>query len=195
MAIKEILDRIKNALGADAPAETKALIADAIREADDILDSNASANKESASRKAKIREMEAKIEKLEDDVQKASSPEAKAEYERLKKIEAKHLETQAAADAQLKAKWSEIAKVLNVDKTDKRFEKVSKIKDRFKLPASDTDELSIDDIKSNLERYDLLDTTGYFAPETKATGGNPPANLGAGEYKTSGEAYVAITKS
>jgi hypothetical protein len=53
MAIKEILDRIKNTLGADASAEITALLADAKREADDILDSNASANKESASRKAR----------------------------------------------------------------------------------------------------------------------------------------------
>ena len=39
MAIKEILDKIKTVLGADAPAEAIALLADANREANDILDS------------------------------------------------------------------------------------------------------------------------------------------------------------
>ena len=37
MAIKEILDKIKDKLGADAPAEVSALLADATREATDIL--------------------------------------------------------------------------------------------------------------------------------------------------------------
>ena len=54
MPIKEILDRIKSILGADAPAEISALIADAVREAQDILDSLSAANKESASRKTAI---------------------------------------------------------------------------------------------------------------------------------------------
>jgi len=47
MAIKTILDKIKNNLGADASAELNSLIADAIREAEDMTDSLASVNKES----------------------------------------------------------------------------------------------------------------------------------------------------
>ena len=47
MAIKQILDKIKGTLRADASAELSSLIADAIREADDMTDSLASVNKES----------------------------------------------------------------------------------------------------------------------------------------------------
>ena len=54
MALKEILDKIKDKLGADAPAEVSALLADATREVTDILDTLSSANRESASRKTGI---------------------------------------------------------------------------------------------------------------------------------------------
>ena len=175
MAIKEILDRIKNALGADAPAEISALLADAKREADDILDSNASANKESASRKAKIRDLESELDRLKDEVGKSTSPEAKAELERLRKIEAQHLSAQAEADAKLKAAWAEKSKTLSVDKTSKLHDKVQKVAGRFLTP-SEGQELTIDQIKHNLDTYELLESTQYFTTETQETGGRPPAN-------------------
>ena len=62
MALKEILDKIRSQLGADAPAEVSALLADATREVTDILDTLSSANRESASRKTKIRELEKELE-------------------------------------------------------------------------------------------------------------------------------------
>ena len=74
MAIKEILDKIKTVLGADAPAEAIALLADANREATDILDSLSSANKESAQRKAKIRELEASLADANAEAEKAKDP-------------------------------------------------------------------------------------------------------------------------
>jgi len=192
MAIKEILDRIKNTLGADASAEITALLADAKREADDILDSNASANKESASRKAKIRDLEAENERLKDEAGKATSPEAKAELERLKKIEAQHLSAQAEADAKLKATWADKSKTLAVDKTAKIYDKVQKVLDRFAVPT-EGQELTLDQIKQNLSTYELLESTQYFTAETNETGGRAPAanladqtkvNVFAGKFKT-----------
>ena len=194
MALKEILDKIQAQLPADAGTDIIALIADAKREASTVLADLSSANSESKSRREKLSEKDAKIAELEQQIAQATSPEAKAEIERLKKIEAKHLETIAAADAQLKTKWAEIAKVLTVDKTDKRHEKVSKIKDRFKLPQNETDELTIDEIKANLERYDLLESTGYFTAETKPVGGNPPITDIRTEFQSPSEVYNSIIK-
>ena len=72
MAIKEILDKIRSQLGADAPAEVSALLADATREVTDILDTLSSANRESASRKAKIRELEKELEIEKEKIEKIS---------------------------------------------------------------------------------------------------------------------------
>jgi len=193
MAIKEILDRIKNALGADAPAEISALLADAKREADDILDSNASANKESASRKAKIREMESEIERLKDEAGKSRSPETKAELDRLRKIEAAHLSTQAEADAKVKAAWAEKAKTLAVDKTHKLHEKVQKVAGRFLTPA-DGQELTIEQIKHNLDTFELLESTQYFTTETQETGGKAPAGNGNDYQDNAAKRIIELSK-
>ena len=114
MPIKEILDRIKSTLGADAPAEISALIADAVREAQDILDSLSAANKESASRKAKIRELESELEAKNSELEKASSSNTKAELERLKKIEEEYLKRKQEEEEKLIRTWQEKAKVFEV---------------------------------------------------------------------------------
>ena len=84
MAIKEILDKIKDKLGADAPAEVSALLADATREVTDILDTLSSANRESASRKAKIRELEKELEIEKEKTEKMNDPEKQKEFEQIK---------------------------------------------------------------------------------------------------------------
>jgi hypothetical protein len=191
MAIKEILDKIKASLGADASAEITALLADAKREVEDILDSNSSANKESASRKAKIRELEAELERVREEAAKATSPEHKAELERLRKIEAQHLSAQAEADAKLKATWAEKSKTLAVDKTAKIYDKVQKVIDRFALPT-EGQELTLDQIRQNLSTYELLESTQYFTAETNETGGRAPITGNTKPtYKSSGEAIAA----
>jgi len=193
MAIKEILDRIKNTLGADAPAEITALLADAKREVDDILDSNSSANKESASRKAKIRELEAELEKAREEATKATSPEHKAELERLRKIEAQHLSAQAEADAKLKATWADKSKTLAVDKTAKVYDKVQKVIDRFKFPA-ENEELTIDQIKQNLSTFELLESTQYFTADTVETGGRAPANAPVTHQDSAAKRIIELSK-
>jgi len=193
MNIKESLDKLKTVLGADA-SEALSIISDIERQNSDRDRAMKAANKESEERRIALEEKDAALLAKDAEIAKATSPEAKAEIERLKKIEAKHLETIAAADAQLKTKWAEIAKVLTVDKTDKRHEKVSKIKDRFKLPQNETDELTIDEIKANLERYDLLESTGYFTAETKPVGGNPPITDIRTEFQSPSEVYNSIIK-
>mgnify|MGYP001062513335 CR=1 FL=1 len=191
MNIKEILDKIKVNLGADAPAETTALIADAIRQANDITDSLASANKESATRKAKIRELEAELEEAKAQAAKASNPTIKAEIERLKKIEADHQALLKAKDDEILNAWKEKAKTLAVDPTSKLHEKIEKIKDQFKLPA-DGAEITPAEAKANLERFSLLEKTGFFEVESTNTGGKPP--IGTTQMTDAVNAILALSK-
>lgn len=160
MPIKEILDRIKSTLGADAPAEISALIADAVREAQDILDSLSAANKESASRKAKIRELETELEAKNSELEKASSSNTKAELERLKKIEAEYLQHKQEEEQKLIQAWQEKAKIFEVKDTDPLYETVSKIKDKFVLDGDITPEIA----QKNLAAMQLLETAGVFNP-------------------------------
>lgn len=171
MPIKEILDRIKTTLGADAPAEISALIADAVREAQDILDSLSAANKESASRKAKIRELEAELEAKNAELEKASSSNTKAELERLKKIEAEYLAHKQEEEQKLIQAWQEKAKIFEVKDTDPLYETVSKIKDQFVLEGDITPEIA----QKNLAAMQLLETAGVFNPPAKEASGYAPA--------------------
>jgi len=171
MPIKEILDRIKSTLGADAPAEISALIADAVREAQDILDSLSAANKESATRKAKIRELETELEAKNSELEKASSSNTKAELERLKKIEAEYLQHKQEEEQKLIQAWQEKAKIFEVKDTDPLYETVSKIKDKFVLDGEITPEIA----QRNLSALQLLETAGVFNPPAKEPSGYAPA--------------------
>lgn len=194
MAIKEILDKIKATLGADAPAETLALLADATREASDMTDSLSAANKESAGRKNRIRELESELEKAKDEAGKATSPEAKAELARLKGIETEYANMRNAENEKLKATWQEKAKMLTVEKTSKLYEKAQKVLNQFAMPK-EGEELTIDQVKDNLKAFALLDSTGYFSTETTDTGGKAPITTNAPfTPQSKAEAYLnAIT--
>lgn len=188
MAIKDILKQIASKLPEDS-GEAKALVADAIREADDILDTLSSANKESAGRKQKIRELESERDTLKDSLEKASGNDQKAEIERLKKIEAQYQAIQTETETKIKTQWAEKAKVFAGDKTSKLFEKAEMVKGDFIFPE-EGQELTIDQINANLKAFSLLEKTGHFTADTKPTGGEPP-KTGDPETPTSSGAAIA----
>ena len=74
------------------------------------------------------------------------------------------------------ASWTEKAKLLSIDKSDKRYDKVEKIKGKFIMPA-EGQELTPDQIAKNIETYDLLTEAGYFAVETQNAGGASPTRV------------------
>ena len=172
MNIKETLAKVKTLLGADAPAEVTSLLADAERQANDVLDTLSSANKESASRKARIRELEASLSDNEEQIKVLSNSTDKAEMDRLRKIESDYTAHQKAQQDKLISDWNEKAKVFSVDKTDPLFEKVSKLKDKFTLEGEITPEIA----QKNMDAYSLLETAGVFTPPAKTDTGYPPAN-------------------
>lgn len=194
MAIKEILDKIKTVLGADAPAEAIALLADANREANDILDSLSSANKESAQRKAKIRELEASLADANAEAEKAKDPKTTAELKRLKDIEAKYTAHMAEAETAIRNSWAEKEKIISVDKSSKLYDKIEKVKGKFAFPEKDQ-ALPIDIVKRNLETFELLESINYFTSEQTPAGGNPPAGNGNPMPGNSGQAYIAEIKT
>ena len=103
MAIKEILDKIRSQLGADAPAEVSALLADATREVTDILDTLSSANRESASRKTKIRELEKELEIEKEKTEKMN--EKQKEFEQFKSKAEQYDQYLANQNQEIPSSW------------------------------------------------------------------------------------------
>jgi len=176
LTVKEILAKIKETLGADAPAEITTLLADADRQLIDMAEAMSAANRESADRKKQIKELTEKVTGLESDLAKKDTPEAKAEIAELRKIKEAHEALLTAKAAETLASWTEKAKLLSIDKTDKRYDKVEKIKGKFIMPA-EGQELTPDQIAKNIETYDLLTEAGYFAVETQEAGGKSPVKV------------------
>ena len=173
MAIKEILDRIKAKLGAD-DTEARALLADAEREVNDILDSKQSADKESKQRKEKIRDLESQLDAKTAEIEKLSAQDNKAELDRLRKIETEYQTKLKTEDDALATAWAEKAAIFNLPETDKRHGKINALKSKFQFGTDETP-LAIDAIKSNMEKFELLRETGIFDDVTPAPAtGNPP---------------------
>ena len=156
MAIKEILDKIRSQLGADAPAEVSALLADATREVTDILDTLSSANRESASRKAKIRELEKELEIEKEKTEKMNDPEKQKEFEQIKAKAEQYDQYLAKQNQEIISSWKAAnEKLASIKETDKRYERVKTVLGKLKK-AEEGKELSVADAKYNLDLYDIM---------------------------------------
>ena len=161
MAIKEILDKIKSQLGADAPAEVSALLADATREVTDILDTLSSANRESASRKAKIRELEKELEIEKEKTEKMN--EKQKEFEQIKAKAEQYDQYLAKQNQEIISSWKAAnEKLASIKETDKRYERVKPVLTKFKK-AEEGKELSAAEAKYNLDLYDIMVSSGILS--------------------------------
>jgi hypothetical protein len=190
MNIKESLDKLKTLLGADA-SDALSIISDIERQNQDRDRAMKSANKESEERRIALEEKDAVIKSKDDEIAKAQSPEAKAEIAELRKIKEAHEALLTAKAAETLASWTEKAKLLSIDKTDKRYDKVEKIKGKFIMPT-EGQELTPDQLAKNIETYDLLTEAGYFAVETQEAGGRSPLPTNTQAPATRAEAYAAV---
>lgn len=187
MAITDLLNKLANLLPEDS-GEAKALLADAKREAQTIIDDLKSANGESKARKEQIRELKAELESKEDFT--ATESKLKAEIERLCKVEAEYQDYLKAEDIKVVNAWTEKAKVFEVQEHDKRYERIQAVKADFAW-AAEGKTLTAAEAKSNLEKLGLLEKAGAFAmPETQTPNTRPPdseraklANPFAGKFK------------
>ena len=168
MAIKEILDKIRSQLGADAPAEVSALLADATREVSDILDTLSSANRESASRKTKIRELEKELEIEKEKTEKMT--EKQKEFEQFKSKAEQYDQYLAKQNQEIISSWKAAnEKLASIKETDKRYERVKPVLTKFKK-AEEGKELSAADAKYNLDLYDIMVSSGRVIVTGKQIG-------------------------
>ena len=194
MAIKEILDKIKDKLGADAPAEVSALLADAAREATDILDTLSSANRESASRKTKIRELEKELEIEKDKTEKMT--EKQKEFEQFKSKAEQYDQYLAKQNQEIISSWKAAnEKLASIKETDKRYERVKPVLTKFKK-AEEGKELSAADAKYNLDLYDIMVSTGVLSDEEKGNYPNYPQSKAQDGMtpQTTADAIIGLAK-
>ncbi len=194
MAIKEILDKIKDKLGADAPAEVSALLADATREATDILDTLSSVNRESASRKTKIRELEQELEIEKDKTEKMT--EKQKEFEQFKSKAEQYDQYLANQNQEILSSWKAAnEKLASIKETDKRYERVKTVLGKLKK-AEEGKELSVADAKYNLDLYDIMVSTGVLSDEEKGNYPNYPQSKAQDGMtpQTTADAIIGLAK-
>jgi DNA repair exonuclease SbcCD ATPase subunit len=188
------LDKIKDKLGADAPAEVSALLADATREATDILDTLSSANRESASRKTKIRELEQELEIEKDKTEKMT--EKQKEYEQFKSKAEQYDQYLAKQNQEILSSWKAAnEKLASIKETDKRYERVKPVLTKFKK-AEEGKELSAADAKYNLDLYDIMVSTGVLSDEEKGNYPNYPQSKAQDGMtpQTTADAIIGLAK-
>lgn len=172
MAITDLLNKLANLLPEDS-GEAKALLADAKREAQTIIDDLKSANGESKSRKEQIRELKAELESKEDFT--ATESKLKAEIESLRKVKAEYDAFRKAEDEKIVNMWLEKAKVFDVDKTDKRFDKLQSLRPKFAFAEGDN-QVTVEQARANLEKLELLEASGALSiPDEHTPNATPPA--------------------
>lgn len=192
MAILDTLRKIADLLPEDS-GEAKALLADARREAKTIVDELHDANAESKSRKETIRQLKSDLESKEDFTQTESK--LKAEIEQLKKVQAEYDAFRQAEDEKIVNMWLEKAKVFDVDKTDKRFDKLQSLRPKFAF-AEGGNQVTVEQAKANLASLELLELSGALViPDTSTPNTQPPAPGKPGDaqpqYQSSGAAIAA----
>jgi chromosome segregation ATPase len=162
MAIRDRINTVISQLTGDNAEALKAELRQALTEADNMNEALIQANGEAKTRKEKLRESEAKVAELNENIEKFNN--ITPELARLKKVETDFLaEKKAGFDNRLTA-WNDKAKVFGIDKTNKLFEKVEKIKADF-IFGSDEVPLNDEQLTANERAYALLDKAGYFATD------------------------------
>lgn len=192
MAITDLLNKLANLLPEDS-GEAKALLADAKREAQTIIDDLKSANGESKARKEQIRELKAELESKEDFT--TTESKLKAEIESLRKVKAEYDAFRQAEDEKIVNMWLEKAKVFDIPETDKRHATIQALRPKFTFAEGDA-KIGVEQAKANLEKLDLLETTGVFViPKDHTPNNQPPSSGKPGDaqphYTSSGAAIAA----
>ena len=178
--IKTIFERIKTKISSEELAKIESDISEGIAEDEKLYTQLADTRRESAERRERVQELQSDNDKLRSkttdlqaEIEKGKDPKNDAELKRLQGIETQFQQLQNEAEKKLRDQWADKAKVLSVDKSSKIFDKIEKVKGRFAFPEANAD-LPIDVVKRNLETYELLDSTGYFAGESLPAGGAAP---------------------
>jgi DNA repair exonuclease SbcCD ATPase subunit len=134
---------------------------------DKLLKQRSELNTQAAEHEHEIAELKEQLEKTKSSLSDMET--IKKEYEQFKQ---KQIE-------QLKSKWETAKLKIDVQEDNPQYEKINKIKGRFKLDAE-----SEQDIKRNLEAFELLEETGFFGkPEKDIQDGHPRKPTKKKEYR------------
>jgi len=139
-------------------------------------------------------------EELEQKLQEYSSSAdvLKKKDEELSQLKSKLAEKEQKEYETLKGQWEKMANIFNIPETDKRYSQVQKVKDYFKFPK-ENETLTIEDIRDNLNKFQLLQDTGIFSePErmNEASGKPPiPTTSTEPEPETAGQAILQKLKA
>lgn len=198
--IKTIFERIKTKISSEELAKIESDISEGIAEDEKLYTQLADTRRESAERRERVQELQsdndklrAKTTDLQAEIEKGKDPKNDAELKRLQGIETQYQQLQLDAEKKLRDQWADKAKVLSVDKSSKIFDKIEKVKGRFVFPEANSD-LPIDVVKRNLETYELLDSTGYFAGESLPAGGAAPGINIQNVPDSAGARIIALSK-
>ena len=193
MAIKEILDKIRKALPEDTGEQIKEWLADASNEAGIMADAISARNRENERLRKAKEELELKLQEYS-----SSADVLKKKDEELSQLKSKLAEKEQKEYETLQKQWEKMANIFNIPETDKRYSQVQKVKNYFKLPK-ENETLTIDDIRDNLNKFQLLQDTGIFSePErvNEASGKPPiPTTSTEPEPETAGQAILQKLKA
>jgi len=193
MAIKEILDKIRKALPEDTGEQIKEWLADASNEAGIMADAISARNRENERLRKAKEELEQKLQE-----HSSSADVLKKKDEELSQLKSKLAEKEQKEYETLKGQWEKMANIFNIPETDKRYSQVQKVKDYFKFPK-ENETLTIEDIRDNLNKFQLLQDTGIFSePErmNEASGKPPiPTTSTEPEPETAGQAILQKLKA
>lgn len=191
--LTQILDRIRSEASAGNNDAVQSLIAEAIGASQEQADEVTNLRAESKRRREKNDQLAAKITDLEDAA--TTLEKDKAEIARLKKVEQELNSLKQQESDKVVNAWIEKSKVFEIDKTDKRYEKIQAIKPKFKF-GDDSTPLTAAEAAANLEKLELLETSGaLIIPDTSTPNTQPPAPGKPGDaqpqYQSSGAAIAA----
>lgn len=180
MEIKEILAKIKAAVGEEITPKIEGLLKNIEAEFSSVTDDLKAANAESKERKLKLREMQTQLdeagEKVKEFEGKVNDPAQKQELDALKQFKADVLKVRRES---FSGEFAKIAKHPNFEKA----------KEQFKLPKPsesgeyDFTKASDADIEHNLAKMAEYNKIGFFGEteQLPAGGFNLPRQGGSGE--------------
>lgn len=127
--------------------------------------------KESVNRKETIQAKEEELKKLNETIaeltKKLTDYEPKVKEAEQYKAEVEKIRKQK--EEELLAEWNKILPILNANQKNPIYEKVQRIRKYFKLPKDENDQLSLDDIRNNIEVFEHYKAIEYFADSPSET--------------------------
>lgn len=170
MQLLQILEKVQLALPADADQTQRSLVADAITQAQIVIDANASKNREAQSLRKENSELKARVDELSGnpDVMKQKD----AEIAKLKEIETRYNDTENRRKQEIINQWKKRSEILSIPETDPRFNVIKILKGSITIPEKES-QMTPEIAQHNLDILTAVENTGVLKVEGKTVPGKP----------------------